>query len=221
MDRRTFLAAVPGGAVLVSGVAPAGAEAQPSHTIAQFKPRPLLQADMSRSLDRRVLAKPVHARLLIDDMEGDAGWIASATVERSYTTERTRQGTRSMRVSVKQRDEAAIAAARLPNGSFNGQAVLMEQDPRAALLRLQFDPPQDWRDYNRISLWCYVHPGNPINALSLEFLCDGASAGPSDPLAINYANDLRPGDWNHICWFPASPSSSRYGAARSTVRAIA
>ena len=62
-------------------------------------------------------------------------------------------------------------------------------------------PPQDWTPFNRISLWCYVHPtGQPLHQLNLQFLCDNAPAGPSEPMALHFVHDLQPGAWNHIVW---------------------
>jgi hypothetical protein len=165
-----------------------------------FPPRTLLTPDLSRSLDQRVLAKPVHARLVIDPMDDIAGWEASAAVKLSHTTERSRTASGAMRVSVLQRDAELIRAGTQPNGSFNGQAVLFEGAPGAAVLTRRFAEPQDWRPFNRISLWCYVHPGNPVNALALEFVCEDAPAGPTDPVAQSYISDLRPGMWNQLTW---------------------
>jgi hypothetical protein len=68
-------------------------------------------------------------------------------------------------------------------------------------MHLKLDPPQDWSRFNRISLWCYLHPTeNTFTSFSLGFLCDGATAGPSDPIALHYFGDLRPGEWNFLIW---------------------
>ena len=73
--------------------------------------------------------------------------------------------------------------------------------PFAASMSRQFSPSQDWSRYNRLSLWCYLHPTtNPVSTLSIQFLCDGASAGPTDPVAIHYISDLTPGEWNQLTW---------------------
>ena len=165
-----------------------------------FPIRELIKPDIARSRDWRNLHKPVRDRRVLDDMEGEGGWTATPAVRFAYSTERARTGTRSLRMSVLQRDEAYIRSARQPNGSFSGSAILFEQAPGGAVLTRSFAQPQDWAAYNRISLWCFVHPGNPINTLALEFLSDGARAGPVDPVAINYIGDLVPGKWNHLVW---------------------
>lgn len=163
--------------------------------------RPLLKADLSKLLDEKGRAKPVHERRLIDDMESDNGWVASAAVSLSYTSERARSGSRSLRFSTLLRNEDYIRAARRPNGTFQGEGVLFEGQPFAAFARRTFKEPQDWSAFNRISMWAYVHPTtNPVNVISLQFTCEGAPAGPLDPVAVHYIGDLKPGEWNHLVW---------------------
>jgi hypothetical protein len=99
------------------------------------------------------------------------------------------------------RNEDYIRASRAPNGSFTGAAVLFDGPPVSASARLRFATPQDWSGFNRLSLWCYLHPTvNTANSLSLQFLCQGAAAGPADPVSVNYVGDLRAGEWNHLVW---------------------
>lgn len=179
----------------------ADAASRASTPITHWPSRALLVPDLSRSLDRRNLAKTVHERLVIDDMESDGAWAASPPVTLTYSKERYREGTRSMRMRVALRNEDYIHKARSANGSFNGQGVLFDGTPFSASITKTFDKPQDWTRYNRISLWCFVHPtNNPALALSLQFLCEGASAGPTDPIAIHYFADLQPGRWNQLAW---------------------
>jgi hypothetical protein len=168
---------------------------------------PMLMPDPGHGLDRRNLSKKVHDRRVVDNMEDDAGWSASDAVTMEYTTERARSGRRSLRFSTELRNEAYIRAARRENGSFSGDGVLFEQMPFAAIMSRRFSPPQDWSGYNRLSLWCYVHPTDAAimrtNQLSFGFVCDGAEAGPVDPVALHYVGDLTPGQWNRIIWeFP-------------------
>lgn len=176
------------------------AAAAPTSTLT-WPVRPLLKADLTHSLDFKCLSKAVHEVLLLDDMEQPAKWIASAAVQMEYTTDRARQGTRSLRFTTHARSEGHVKASRSPNGSFTGEGVLFDVPPHAASLRRIFTEPQDWSRFNRISLWCYVHPTDiSILSLSLQFLCEGASAGPIDPVAIHYIGDLVPGQWNHLIW---------------------
>ena len=160
----------------------------------------LLAADMSRSRDRRNLTKPVLSQRLIDDMERDS-WTASGSAKLSYTTERARSGTRSLRFSTDLRPEDYLRSSRSANGSFSGHAVLFDGMPFAASISRRFEAPQDWRAFNRLSLWCFAHPSNtPVTAFALQFVCDGASAGPGDPISIHYFGDLESGRWQQLVW---------------------
>jgi hypothetical protein len=95
----------------------------------------------------------------------------------------------------------ALATFDSPAGRFTGAAALFDGPPTSASARLRFSSPQDWRDFNRLSLWCYLHPTvNTANSRSLQFLCQGASAGPAEPVSLHYIGDLRPGEWNHLVW---------------------
>jgi Glycosyl hydrolase family 9/Cellulase N-terminal ig-like domain len=162
---------------------------------------PLMSADLGNSLDAKVRSKPVYETLILDDMETDSGWQASPAVELGYTADRAHSGTRSLRFTTRLRDDSYIAASRQPNGSFSGQAVLFDGTPFSASAHLRFAAAQDWTRFNRISLWCYLHPAdNPITTLSLQFLCEGAPAGPTDPISIHYIGDLKPGKWNLLTW---------------------
>jgi len=209
-DRRDLLkagTACVAGAILLPDVARGtGVPVVPEGTAVPFDDRgatgrKLLLPNLEHSLDQRCGAKPVLASRLIDDMEQDAGWQSSPAVTLGYTIERARAGTRSLRFSTKLRSEEYIRASRAPNGSFTGAAVLFDGSPVSASARLRFSSPQDWREFNRLSLWCYLHPTvNTANSLSLQFLCLGATAGPADPVAIHYIGDLLPGQWNHLVW---------------------
>lgn len=176
-----------------------GAAADPPAQVVSVAP--LLQPRLEHSLDVRCRAKPVLVSRLLDDMEHNAGWTAAAAVKLEYTNERSKSGTRSLRFRTLLRNEDYIRQARAPNGSFTGSAALFDGMPFAASAHLRFDPPRDWSAYNRLSLWCFLHEsGNPINSLSLQFLCDGAAAGPADPIPVHYFSDLRQGEWNHLVW---------------------
>ncbi|MFC0681532.1 glycoside hydrolase family 9 protein [Lysobacter korlensis] len=173
--------------------APASSYGWQSHAI--------LAANLDHALFTRNLDKPVEYFRLIDDMETDLGWTASSALSLSYTSDRCRSGTRSLRLSFEQRNEDHVRSARAANGSFTGHAVLFEVQPFSAFAALRFERPQDWSEYTRISLWCYVHPtGNLVNSFALQFTSAGAPAGPQDPIAINYFADLREGEWNHLTW---------------------
>ena len=171
------------------------------HPARHWPRRPLLRENPADSLYARDLIKPVYEAQVIDDMERNGNWSASAVVEMAYTTERARAGGWSLRFKAPLRSEGYIHANRLPDGSFNGAALYIDAPPFAASMRLRLDPPQDWSRFNRISVWCYVHPtGQPLHQLCLQFLSLGAPAGPTEPVAMHFVQDLRPGEWNRIVW---------------------
>jgi hypothetical protein len=166
-----------------------------------FPIRPLMKENIKNSLEFKCLSKQVYETLIIDDMEKDGKWTASPAVQMEYTTDRAKSGTRSLRFRTNQRNEEYIKKSRQKNGSFTGNAVNFATEPDAALMTLSFDPPQDWSRFNRISIWCYLHPTeNPVVSLSLQFLCKGVTKGPMDPMPLNYIGDLKPGQWNRLIW---------------------
>jgi len=179
----------------------ARASAAPGRAAGEAGSRELLRPDLTRALDVRCRAKVAQAVRILDDMESDQHWVASPAVALSYSSERARSGTRSLRFQTHQRNAAYLHDSRQKNGSFTGAGVLFDGTPYSASARLKFGAPQDWSGFNRISLWCYLHPtANPITSLSLQFLCEDAAAGPTDPVAVHYVADLKPGEWNHLTW---------------------
>jgi hypothetical protein len=163
--------------------------------------RPLMQANLRHSLDAKCKTKQVEDSRIVDDMESDRGWISSPAVQLNYTDERPRAGKRSLRIIIEQRDENYIRSNRNAHGSFSGSAALFAHMPAAPVARLKLTPAQDWSNFNRISVWCYVHPcGNPVNSVCAQFLCEGAEAGPYDPVACHYFSDMKQGEWNLLAW---------------------
>ena len=201
-----------GASLLALPVRPVWPHARPAPTAAALAPasiyswpvRALLQPDLRHSLDVRDLTKPVMGSRVIDDMEHDKGWLASPVVQLSYTDEHARQGRRSLRFSTEQMNLRYVRTARRPNGSFSGKAPLFDFLPYAAWARLPFSEPQDWSGFNRLSLWCYVHPmRDPVTCVSLQIICEGAPAGPCDPVAVHYLSGMKQGEWNLLAWeFP-------------------
>ena len=162
---------------------------------------PLLAPTLEHSLALRCLSKPVADYLVLDDMEVDGTWQPSPEVKLSYTTERARSGSRSLRFTTLLRNENFIRASLAPNGTFTGSEAVFFGQPYSAFAVRSFERPQDWSAFNRISLWCYLHPTvSPTTSISLRFLCAGSGSGPWDPLPIHFINDLKPGAWNRLTW---------------------
>jgi hypothetical protein len=152
---------------------------------AQWTKRALLRPNLENSIEAKYLSKPAHASMMIDDMETDRGWKANPVVQMEYTTERAKSGKRSLRFKASQKNPG----------------VMFDNETAASSIRIKFDPPQDWSKYNRISIWAHMHPTSPsAGCLCLGFVCDGASAGPGDPVASHYVQDLKPGQWNRLLW---------------------
>jgi hypothetical protein len=181
---------------------------------------PLLVPDLAHSLDQRCRAKPVLASRLIDDMEQDNGWKSSPAVTLGYTTDRARTGTRSLRFHTLLRNEEYIRASRAPSGSFTGAAVLFDGPSVAASARLRFATPQDWSGFNRLSLWCYLHPTvNTANDAVVEFVLFQPLSGlparlPTRTLDISRVHRSSPSAptavrSNSSCSMPTANVSSR------------
>ncbi len=137
--------------------------------------------------------KVVHQTRLIDDMEQPAGWQVSGIGEMSYTTDRARDGQQSLRFRTSLRDEEHYRRNRSDWGSFKGT------QGGSTSIKIQFEEPQDWSDFNRISFWVYVHPASmPTYTIYLQMECNGVIYNASYPRKSHFVQDLKPGQWNHV-----------------------
>jgi hypothetical protein len=158
------------------------------------RPRPLVEEKTADSMMARYLSKPVHEAKLIDDMESDGHWSATGIATIGYTTERAKDGRRSLRFRTSMRDEAHIRANR-KNGSFVGG------QGGSASARLALNPPQDWSRFNRLSVWVYVHPSlQRAFSFTLQFTCADAPRGTLEPPYSHVVQDLKAGEWNQVVW---------------------
>lgn len=156
--------------------------------------RALIEAPYENSLDARYVSKPVLDSVILDDMETDRPWTVSGIGKMSYTSERARDGKRSLRFQTSMRDEEHLRTNR-KDGTFTGT------QGGSSRVRLAIDPAQDWSRFNRVSLWVYVHP-TTMQAYSIElvFDCAGAPKGALDPVASHVVQNLKAGEWNHVVW---------------------
>jgi hypothetical protein len=153
-----------------------------------------MEEQFENSLKHTWLSKKVHKSRVIDDMESQSNWSTAGIGEISYTTDRARKGSRSLRFRTSMRDEEYIKT-HIRDGSFEGG---QGGHTRATL---RFSEPQDWTDYNRISLWVYVHPTSMLTySFSLSFNCIDAPTSILDPYYSSFIQDLKPGEWNHVVW---------------------
>lgn len=158
-------------------------------TFSQFP----LEVPEHNSLMTEWSKKPVLDSRLIDDMETESGWKVNGIGEMDYTTERSKDGKRSLRFSTSLRDEEHYKRNRTDWGSFGGG-----QGGNASV-QLQFNGPQDWSDYNRISFWVYVHPADMMTyCLYLHIENEGTVYNATTPRRDHFIQDLKPGEWNHV-----------------------
>ena len=65
---------------------------------------------------------------------------------------------------------------------------------------LILDEPQDWSDYNRISMWVYIHPSKNPN---VHFFLDVTNEGSPDTTISPSRQtniDIRQGSWQNVVW---------------------
>src|SRR6266850_6183418 len=168
-----------------------------------------LSPDASKdSAANRWLNKKVIASRVLDDMESPVHWTAFSTgapevvdaraaqkitepghsvAEISFSRERSRNGRQSLRLRMPTRLDVP--------GPKNGRGW------GSGGVRRQFDG-EDWRQFNRLSLWIYPDcPGFYVVALELRLYDDGI-----DKLPALFGQEgettlvLRNHEWNHVVW---------------------
>ena len=103
----------------------------------QFGPFPLPVPEQN-SLMARWEKKPVLETQLLDDMESGTGWQVTGIGELSYTKDRARDGSQSLRFRTSLRDEEHYRKNRTEWGSFGGT-----QGGNSSVIK-KFETPQDW-----------------------------------------------------------------------------
>ncbi|HEX7242192.1 MAG TPA: glycoside hydrolase family 9 protein [Longimicrobiaceae bacterium] len=165
-------------ALLLGALAPAAAAGQ--------TPRPLLPIPFENSAEFGWLGKKVHASRTLDDATQPSAWQFNGTGSLSFPAEPRPGGMRVLRVDVRMfRDAPAPTRNRLS----------------AVNLRRPFGG-EDWRGYNRLSLW--IRPevsGFPMLPLQIVLRNDGAEKVPDryDREGIHYVT-LAPDGWQQVVW---------------------
>lgn len=142
--------------------------------------------------------KPVLDSKLVDNMETDGRWKVTSIGQMSYTTDRAKDGKQSLRFRTAVRDTAYLA---LPGNKtkWGSQYFNIGGQAGASSVQLRFEKPQDWSKYNRISFWVYVHPTSlPRHNMNLGIDNEGSISTILSSARSHYANDLKPGQWNHV-----------------------
>ncbi len=152
---------------------------------AQEPPRMPMQARYADGAEFRWLNKPVIASRLLDGMEDLSTWSFKGTGEMTLSGLYAKEGGHSLRIS-----------------SLKGEAEAGPEADWHDLLAIRSFPGEDWRSYNRISLWVYPDvAGAPAISCSLTLHNDGAhklpdryNEGRHESLILN--NHA----WNRIVW---------------------
>lgn len=135
---------------------------------------------------------------LIDDMETEGKWMVTSIGQMSYTKDRAKDGKQALRFSTSIRDTAYLALPGNKN-KWGSQFFNISGQAGAASVQLRFETPQDWSKYNRISFWVYVHPTSlPRHNINLGIKNEGTVSTILSSARSHYANDLKPGMWNHV-----------------------
>ena len=153
-----------------------------------------LEADLANSLEAKWAAKEVLSSRLVDDMEGNAVWEPFSIAQVSYTDENSMDGGKALRYHASLVDSVHIESNRSPWGSF---ASLQGGEMGVSLI---LDEPQDWSDYNRISMWVYIHPSKNPN---VHFFLDVTNEGSPDTTISPSRQtniDIRQGSWQNVVW---------------------
>ena len=147
------------------------------------EPRALMPIEFQNSLEYRWLGKPVLASRTLDDVAGPGTWLFEGT------------GTISFR-------SAAIGRVlRVDLTMFTDSPAPTRNRLSSVTLRRPF-PGEDWRGYNRISLW--IRPdisGFPMLPLQLVLNNDGEVKVPDayNREGIHYVTLLH-GRWQQVVW---------------------
>lgn len=148
-------------------------------------PMPL---DESETVERRLLEKPVLESRLLDDMEDLSSWRpVTDYVTMSLSEERCISGCYSLRMEAPcNLDDWRTEAGR---GRIYAEPGVMRVFDR-----------EDWRDFNRLSVWVYPHvPGMKSLSFRVQLHNDGEHKVPDIFFREGHHNvSLKPDEWNHI-----------------------
>jgi hypothetical protein len=149
------------------------------------EPRKPLQPKLEDGAEYRWLNKKVLASRLLDSMEDISTWSFKGEGDMALSEAYKKDGQHSLRI------RSAFNIARVGNGG--------EWEDLIATRKF---PSEDWRQYNRISLWVYADvAGAPALAASLTLHNEGAHVLPDQ---YNEGRDesllLKNHAWTHIVW---------------------
>jgi hypothetical protein len=146
-------------------------------------PMTINEADTANA---RWLRKPVLASRLLDDMEQTNHWSHLGRGQMSLTSERARDGRRSLRLVCPTKGDATSRSGR-PWGE--------------CVARRDFEG-EDWTGVNRLSFWVHPHlPGFKVISMLVKLRNEGAVKVPDgyNREGLNYFL-LKPDQWNQVVW---------------------
>ncbi|MGA9716981.1 MAG: glycoside hydrolase family 9 protein [Acidobacteriaceae bacterium] len=151
----------------------------------QDQPRKPLQAQLEDGAEYRWLNKKVLDSRLLDGMEDLAHWSFKGDGDMALSDAYKKEGQHSLRI----------------RSTSNIARVAGEGEWEDLVATRKF-PGEDWRKYNRISLWVYADvAGAPAIAASLMLHNEGAHLLPDQ---YNEGRDesllLKNHAWNHLVW---------------------
>ena len=151
----------------------------------QGAPRLPLEANQRDGAESRWLQKPVLASRLLDGMEDLSTWSFQGEGDMALSDAYVHQGQHSLRIRSK----------------FNIARVAGPGEWEDLVATRKF-PSEDWRPYNRISLWVYADvAGAPAIPASLMLHNEGAHILPDQ---YNEGRDesllLKNHAWTHVVW---------------------
>lgn len=155
-----------------------------------------LKIDESKTARYRWESKPVIESILLDNMENCANWQHIGVGEMTFTSERSMDGEKCLRLASKTKQEVYVDPEDRANyGRPFGEAIA----------RRVFNG-EDWSSYNRLSFWVYpTLPGFRVISMYVVLRNDGEIKIPD-----SYEREglhfflLKPDQWNHVVWEIAS-----------------
>lgn len=154
-----------------------------------------LESKYENSLQAKWDSKEVLDSKLVEDMEGGTviSLLGNAAVD--YTDENSYDGRQSLRYHTSLVDHDVLKAERNAFGGFGGQ-----QGGEAGFA-IDFAEPQDWSEYNRLSMWVYIHPSkNPNVHLFITFNNEGSPDNTLSPSRQTNISDIPQGVWHNVVW---------------------
>ena len=141
--------------------------------------------------------KEVLDSRILDDMEAPGRWkIRYGRPSLEYTRDNRVDGEQALRqkVSLVDWDHINNPSERSSWGSFAGE------QGGWSCISLDFDEPQDWTGYNRLSIWVFIHPSrNPNVSFALDLV--NGEAGDSSISPGRETNiDIHQGEWCQVLW---------------------